>query len=31
MFFKADLIILEDKILENAYMEVENGKILSFF
>ena len=30
MFFKADLIILEDKILESAYMEVENGKILSF-
>lgn len=30
MFYKADYIVLEDKILEDYYMEVENGKIKSF-
>jgi N-acetylglucosamine-6-phosphate deacetylase len=30
MFYKANYIILEDKVLENYYMEVENGKIKSF-
>lgn len=30
MFYKADYIILEDKVLENYYMEVKNGKIKSF-
>lgn len=30
MFYKADYIVLEDKILEDYYMEVENGKIRSF-
>lgn len=30
MFYKADYIILEDKILEDYFMEIENGKIKSF-
>lgn len=30
MFYKADYIILEDKVLENYYMEVKKGKIKSF-
>lgn len=30
MFYKANYIILEDKVLESYYMEVENGKIKSF-
>lgn len=30
MFYKADYIILEDKVLEDYYMEVEDGKIKSF-
>ena len=30
MFYKANYIILEDKVLENYYMEVKNGKIKSF-
>lgn len=30
MFYTADYIILEDKVLENYYMEVEDGKIKSF-
>lgn len=30
MFYKANYIILEDKVLENYYMEVEDGKIKSF-
>lgn len=30
MFYKANYIILEDKVLENYYMEVKNGKIESF-
>ncbi|MDD7306064.1 MAG: N-acetylglucosamine-6-phosphate deacetylase [Peptoniphilaceae bacterium] len=30
MFYKADYIILEDNVLENYFMEVENGKIKSF-
>ncbi|WP_394019697.1 hypothetical protein [Anaerococcus cruorum] len=30
MFYTADYIILEDKVLEDYYMEVENGKIKSF-
>lgn len=30
MYYKADYIILEDKVLEDYYMEVENGKIKSF-
>ena len=30
MFYKAKYIILEDKVLENYYMEVEDGKIKSF-
>ena len=30
MFYKSEYIILEDNILEDYYMEVENGKITSF-
>lgn len=30
MFYTADYIILEDKVLENYYMEVRKGKIKSF-
>ena len=30
MFYTADYIILEDKVLENYYMEVKKGKIKSF-
>ena len=30
MFYKADYIVLEDTILEDYFMEVENGKIKSF-
>ncbi|MCI7238563.1 MAG: N-acetylglucosamine-6-phosphate deacetylase [Anaerococcus sp.] len=30
MFYKAKYIVLEDRILEDAYMEVENGKIKAF-
>lgn len=30
MFYKADYIVLEDKILEDYFMEVEDGKIKSF-
>ncbi|WP_394010670.1 N-acetylglucosamine-6-phosphate deacetylase [Anaerococcus cruorum] len=30
MFYKANYIILEDKVLESYYMEIENGKIKSF-
>ena len=30
MFYKANYIILEDKVFKNYYMEVENGKIKSF-
>ena len=30
MFYKADYIILEDKVLEDYYMKVEDGKIKSF-
>ncbi|MCI5838977.1 MAG: N-acetylglucosamine-6-phosphate deacetylase [Peptoniphilaceae bacterium] len=30
MFYKADYIVLEDKVLEDYFMEVENGKIKSF-
>lgn len=30
MFYKADYIILEDKVLEDYFMEVEDGKIKSF-
>jgi N-acetylglucosamine-6-phosphate deacetylase len=30
MFYKADYIILEDKILKDHFMEVEDGKIKSF-
>ncbi|WP_394022472.1 N-acetylglucosamine-6-phosphate deacetylase [Anaerococcus martiniensis] len=30
MFYTADYIILEDKVLENFYMEVKKGKIKSF-
>lgn len=30
MFYKADYIILEDKVLKDYFMEVEDGKIKSF-
>ena len=30
MFYTADYIILEDRVLENFYMQVEDGKIKSF-
>lgn len=30
MFYKAKYIVLEDRILDDAYMEVENGKIKAF-
>ena len=30
MFYKAKYIVLEDKVLEDYFMEVENGKIASF-
>lgn len=30
MFYKADYIVLEDRILEDYFMEVENGRIKSF-